>query len=163
MLRTPIAFALLAFAAPGLAAPATRAATGDAANRSAPRVAAATVRLNAVPGRPAAGYLGIEGGSRADTLVAATAPGTRIELHSMSMAGGVMKMAKLDKVPVAAGTRTDFAPGGNHLMIFGLTGTPATLPITLEFASGARVTTTAKVIKAGEDPAGHDAGHHAGQ
>ena len=114
------------------------------------------MRLNPVPGRPSAGYLAITGGNRPDQLVGATAPGARIELHSMTMTGGVMSMAKLDTVRVPAGASTAFAPGGNHLMIFGLSGGPRTLPITLVFGSGKRLTVTAEVRAAGD--AAH-AGH----
>lgn len=156
MLRTPIAFALLAFAAPGLAATprATPAPVKEAWDRTKPRVTGASIRLNPVPGRPSAGYLTIDGGGQPDRLVAATAAGARIELHSMSMAGGIMKMAKLDSVAVPAGASIAFAPGGNHLMIFGLADAPKSLPITLEFASGARIVATAAVTPAG-DHAGH--------
>lgn len=112
----------------------------------------AWVRAAAVPGRPAAGYLTIKGGSQPDTLVAVSAPGVRVEMHSMSMEGGVMKMAKLDSVPVPAGATVAFASGGNHLMIFGMTGTPKTLPLTLNFRSGATLTTTAEVRAPADAP-----------
>jgi copper(I)-binding protein len=162
-MRTPIAYALLAFAAPGLvsasAAGAQTAGTQTARAGTTSNGATASdawVRLNPVPGRPSAGYLNVRGGAKADTLIAVTAPGARIELHSMSMDGGVMKMARLDSVAIPAGGTASFAPGGNHLMIFGLTGTPKTLPLTLEFASGARLSVVAPVKAAADDPhAGH--------
>ena len=143
-MRTPIACALLAFAAPGLAAPAAP-PVKEAWDRSAPRADKAEVRLNAVPGRPAAGYLTITGGGQPDRLIGVTAPGARIELHDMTMAGGVMSMAKLDAVPVPAGGTVSFTPGGKHLMIFGIAGAPKTLPLTLAFGSGKKVTVTAAV------------------
>ena len=153
-MRTPIAYALLAFAAPGLVT--AGAASAQTATTRGVTASDATVRLNPAPGRPAAGYVTIKGGAKADTLLGATAPGARIELHSMTMDGGVMKMAKLDKVAVPAGGTVSFAPGGNHLMIYGLTGTPKTLPITLDFASGAKVTVNAAVRTVGDDMhAGH--------
>jgi copper(I)-binding protein len=154
IMRTPIAYALLAFAAPGL----VPASTASAQTTQAKGVAAsdAWIRLNPAPGRPSAGYVTLKGGAKADTLLGATAPGARIELHSMSMDGGVMRMAKLDKVAIPAGGTASFAPGGNHLMIFGLSGTAKTLPITFEFAGGAKVTITAAVKTAGDDMhAGH--------
>jgi hypothetical protein len=154
-MRTPIAYALLAFAAPGLAPAAAGAATTTAAP-SGIAAGDAWVRLNPVAGRPSAGYVVVRGGARADTLLGVTAPGARIEMHSMSMDGGVMKMAKLDKVAIPTGGTASFAPGGNHLMIFGLTGAPKSLPITLVFASGAKVTVNAAVKTAGDDMhAGH--------
>jgi copper(I)-binding protein len=161
-MRTPIAFALLAFAAPGLAAPpparTTTAPVKEAWDRTAPRADAAWVRLNPVPGRPSAGYLDITGGGQPDRLTGASAPGVRIEMHSMTMNGGVMAMAKLDGLPVPAGSRIAFAPGGNHLMIFGLAAGTKTLPITLSFASGKTVSVVAQVRSAAAavDPhAGH--------
>lgn len=157
MLRAPIAYALLAFAAPGLAAPAGAASTASAAKgragADAPRANGAWVRFNPVPGRPSAGYLTVMGGAQPDRLVSVTAPGARIEMHSMTMAGGIMKMGKLDAIVLPAGSTVEFAPGSNHLMIYGLTAAPRTLPITLHFASGAAVATTARVEAAG------DAGH----
>ena len=155
IMRTPIAYALLAFAAPGLMPAAAASAQTSPAVKGV-TASDAWVRLNPAPGRPSAGYVTLKGGAKADTLIGATAPGARIELHSMSMDGGVMKMAKLDKVAIPAGGTASFAPGGNHLMIFGLSGTPKTLPITLDFASGAKVTVTATVKTAGDDMhAGH--------
>lgn len=158
-MRTPIAYALLAFAAPGLAAPARQATTTapvkEAWDKTAPRVTGASVRLNPVPGRPSAGYLTISGGGQPDRLIGATAPGARVEMHSSAMAGGVMSMARLDAVPVPAGATVSFAPGGNHLMIFGLSGTPRTLPITLAFGSGRKITVEARVASAGDEHAGH--------
>jgi copper(I)-binding protein len=147
-----MAYALLAFAAPGLAAPATPSATSNAA----PQVRNLYVRLNAVPGRPAAGYMTIIAGAKDDRLVSATTPGARIEMHSTEKTDGVMRMVKLDSIRVDSGMGVHFDPGGNHLMIFGLTGTPKTLPITFNFASGATVVANAEVRPAGTDPhAGH--------
>ena len=56
------------------------------------------------------------------------------------------------------GGKVALAPGGNHLMIFGLSGAPKTLPLTLDFSSGAKVTTTAEV-RAANAPADPHAGH----
>ena len=129
---------------------------------AAPTASDAWIRANAVPGRPAAGYLVLNGGAKADTLVGVTSPGLRIELHSMSMDGGIMKMAKLESVPVPAGAKVALATGGNHLMIFGMTGAQKTVPLSLAFSSGAKVTTSAEVRAPGAmapmaDPhAGHE-------
>lgn len=129
-----------------LAAPATAPKpVKEAWDRTPASVTGAWVRANPVPGRPAAGYLAITGGGVPDKLVSVTSPGLRIEMHSMSMAGGIMKMAKLEAVPVPAAAKVGFASGGNHLMIFGLAGAPRTVPLTLVFGSGNRLTTTAEV------------------
>ena len=110
-----------------------------------PHASQAWIRAAAVPGRPAAGYLTVNGGRQPDTIVSVTSPGLRIEMHSMTMEGGVMRMAKLDVLPVPAAARVAFANGGNHLMIFGMTSAPKTLPLTLNFGSGAKLTTIAQV------------------
>lgn len=160
MLLRAAAFALLIAApslvpslAPALAAPPP---VKEAWDKSPATARNAWVRAAAVPGRPAAGYLDIKGGGQPDTLVAITSPGLRIEMHSMSMAGGIMKMAKLDTVAVPAGATVAFAPNGNHLMIFGMAGPPKTplktLVLTLVFSSGAKLSTHAEV-RAAADPA----------
>jgi copper(I)-binding protein len=43
-----------------------------------------------------------------------------VEIHSMSMEGGIMKMRMLDKLPLSAGKPYILAPGGFHLMLFDL-------------------------------------------
>lgn len=43
-----------------------------------------------------------------------------VEIHSMSMQDGVMKMRMLDALPLAAGKPYNLAPGGFHLMLFDL-------------------------------------------
>jgi periplasmic copper chaperone A len=43
-----------------------------------------------------------------------------VEIHSMSMDNGVMKMRMLEELPLAAGKTEKLAPGGFHLMLFDL-------------------------------------------
>ena len=43
-----------------------------------------------------------------------------VEIHSMSMQSGVMKMRMLDTLPLTAGKPYALAPGGFHLMLFDL-------------------------------------------
>ncbi len=43
-----------------------------------------------------------------------------VEIHSMSMENGVMKMRSLKSLPLAAGKPAKLAPGGFHLMLFDL-------------------------------------------
>jgi len=43
-----------------------------------------------------------------------------IEIHSMSMENGVMKMRMLDTLDLTAGKPTKLSPGGFHLMLFDL-------------------------------------------
>lgn len=43
-----------------------------------------------------------------------------VEIHSMKMEDGVMKMRMLDELPLKAGKAEKLAPGGFHLMLFDL-------------------------------------------
>lgn len=118
----------------------------------------AWVRLPAVPGRPGAAYLTIHGGPEPARLVAVeSAAAGSTELHeSMKMGpGGMTGMQRLDGVDVPAGGTVSFAPGGNHVMLFGLsTGLKAggRVPLSVRFAKGQPLTVEAKVVGAG-DPA----------
>lgn len=116
-----------------------------------PRVSGAWIRLAAVPGRPAAGYFTLTGGSTDDELVSVSSPAaSRIELHDSTMAGGMMTMATETRVPVAARSTLAFAPRGRHAMLYDLHTTAQKLPLTLHFASGASVTAEATTVAAGD-------------
>ena len=103
-----------------------------------------------VAGTTGAGYMVIANhGAAADTLVGVESPiAARVEIHEMSMAGGVMSMARRDRVAIPAGASVAFGPGGYHLMLLNLkralkSGDAA--PATLIFASGARLPVSFKV------------------
>ncbi len=98
----------------------------------------------AVAGTNGVGYMVLANhGPAADVLEKVETPlAGRVEMHSTSMAGGVMSMKKEDKVPVPAGGQTTFGPGAYHLMLIGLTKTLKAgdqVPATLSFASGAKL------------------------
>lgn len=125
------------------------------ARQEAPAASDAWVRLAAVPGRPAAGYLTLHGGDRPATLVAIAAAGVpRVELHQSRMgAGGMMTMDATPSVAVPPGGEVTFAPGGRHAMLFGVPASVqpgGTLELTLRFADGQAVRVPAKVVGAGE-------------
>jgi periplasmic copper chaperone A len=99
----------------------------------------------AVAGTNGVGYLVIAShGRRAAVLEKVeSAVAARVEMHASSMAGGVMSMAKVDRIEIPAGGETTFGPGGYHLMLIGLTRTLKAgdqAPVTLSFAGGARLT-----------------------
>jgi copper(I)-binding protein len=48
-----------------------------------------------------------------------TAAGS-VEIHSMTMDNGVMKMRRMDTLPLSAGKPAKLEPGGFHLMLFDL-------------------------------------------
>lgn len=120
----------------------------------------AWVRINPAPGRPAAGYFEMTNGAEADALVGAQVPGARVEMHTMTMDGGVMRMSPIERLALKPGEMVAFKSGGYHLMLFGLKDAGKTVPITLVFASGARRTVEADVRTAGAlmPPKAHD-GH----
>lgn len=98
----------------------------------------------AVAGTNGIGYMVLANhGRAADALVKVETPlAARVEMHSSSMAGGVMTMKAETRVAVPAGGETTFGPGAYHLMLIGLTRTLKAgdrAPATLTFASGAKV------------------------
>jgi periplasmic copper chaperone A len=98
----------------------------------------------AVAGTNAIGYMILANrGPAADTLEKVETPlAARVEIHSSSMAGGVMSMRSVDKVTAPAGGQVTFGPGAYHLMIIGVTRTLRAgdvVPATLSFASGAKL------------------------
>ena len=75
------------------------------------------------PGQPiGGGYLTLDNqGPAGDRLLgASTAVATRVELHSMTMDGYVMRMRALDAIDLPAGRSVALKPGGTHLMLVGL-------------------------------------------
>lgn len=124
-----------------------------------PEAEDAWVRLPAMPGRPAAAYLTIEGGTKSTTLTAVTTPrAQRSELHETVPAEGqpgVVRMKPVTQVPVAARDEVSFVPGGRHIMLFGLDPQVAPggrVPLRLTFADGQVLEVQAQAIGAG-DPA----------
>ena len=114
----------------------------------------AWVRLPAVQGRPGAAYFTVTGGAQATSLVAVSSPAAiRAEIHEMKQQGGMMTMAPVKDVAVAAGARVEFKPGGKHVMLYDIApearaGT--TIPLRLAFADGKTLEVKAAVRAAGE-------------
>jgi copper(I)-binding protein len=132
-----------------------------------PQVQKAWIRLPAVPGRPAAGYLTLVGGQADATLVAVTTPAAaRTELHeTMKMAApagheampgmghGATTMRPLEALPLPAGQTVKLAPGSRHLMLFDMDAKVppgASVPLRLRFADGRMLETEAKTVAAGD-------------
>lgn len=89
-------------------------------------------------------------GDVGDKLIGASSPAaTRVELHSMSMAGGVMRMRPVTRgLDVPAGGTLMLSPEGYHIMFVGLKAvlTPGKMiPATLIFARAGRVEVRFKV------------------
>ena len=69
----------------------------------------------------------------------------------------MMSMAPVRLVAIRAGGTAEFAPGGKHVMLFGLK--PGlkkgdTIPLTFTFASGRSVTVTSRIVGAGDEAPG---------
>ena len=91
--------------------------------------------------------------SAADRLVAAATPvAAKAELHTVEMAGMVMKMRPVAGLDIPAGTPVSLKPGGYHIMLTGLVRplrAGETFPLTLTFAKAGARTVTVAVEKVG--------------
>ena len=97
-----------------------------------------------IPGQEAtSAYLAIKNRDHeADVLLGATCDEAQsVEIHTMKNQSGRMIMKKLDSLPLPARGEIVFAPGGNHLMLFGLKH---------PFRSGERVRLTLNFKEAGK-------------
>ena len=121
------------------------------------------------PGMPSsAAYVTIANhGDAADRLIAAkTVLARRVEIHSMEMDNGVIRMRAVDGgLAIAAGGSVQLAPGGLHIMLMGLTAQLAAgsqHEITLVFEKAGEITITATVKRPADiNPTmpGHDMSH----
>lgn len=139
---------------PGLAALLALAGCGAAAPDQ-PAQPAATVRMAAVPGRPASGYFQLRIAGDRGALLSVTSPQAgRIEIHETMNMGNMTSMRALDRIPLHDGETLSFAPGGRHLMIYDLGRSVAAggrIELVLHFARGAPVTLAATLVPAGGD------------
>lgn len=107
-------------------------------------------------------------GTTADRLVGAASPiAKKVELHTMEMDDGVMKMRPIEGgIPVPPGETVTLAPGGNHIMFMGLatpieTGSLVPVTLTFEAAGPAELEMTATPPGApAPDGDGHDMKMH---
>ena len=95
-------------------------------------------------------------GGKDDLLLEVRSPAAgKVEIHDMTMEGMVMKMRKLDGLPVPAGESVALAPGGKHIMLIGLEeplSEGMTVPLTLVFEGAGEVEISAPVRPAGQMP-----------
>jgi copper(I)-binding protein len=85
-----------------------------------------------------------------------------VEIHEMSMSGGMMKMREIEKLDIPAGGKVELKPGGYHLMLIKpkkLFKKGDTLTVTLHTADGQSqaVKMEVKARKANDD---HQQHHH---
>jgi periplasmic copper chaperone A len=89
----------------------------------------------------------------ADRLIAASSPvAKKVELHTMSMQGDVMRMRPLAAIDIPAGQTVTLNPGGMHIMLLGLTQPlreGQSFPLRLSFDRAGPHQVTVAIEKAG--------------
>ena len=102
----------------------------------------------------------INNGATAIRLTGATsAAAQRVEIHEMSMDGGVMRMRPIRGLDIAPGATVELKPSGMHLMLIGLKRPIAQedlIPVTLAFADGTALAIDVYVEAAGAGATAHD-------
>lgn len=100
------------------------------------------------------------------TLIRVTSDVTEsVEIHSMTMQSGVMKMRMLENLPIKAGKAYELKPGGFHLMLFDLkkplsAGQQVYFELTFKSGSTEFKQSVKAPIKAPEVTEDHDHSHH---
>jgi len=156
---------LVLAAALAIAAPAFGPAPARAHDYRAGDLAIAHPWARATTADVGAGYLGItNGGSQPDRLLGATSPVARVvELHTMSMTAGVMRMRPVAEIVIAPGATLQLRPGGLHMMIVGLSRPlrrGERVPVTLRFERAGSVAVELAVEAPGaQAPAAGGHGH----
>jgi periplasmic copper chaperone A len=90
----------------------------------------------------------------ADRLLNVSTPiADHVEIHAMTMDGGMMQMRQLTAVELPAGRRVSFEPTGMHLMLVGLKQPLApntAFELQLRFERSAEQTLTVRIRPAGQ-------------
>lgn len=127
-----------------------------------------SIRPGLTADRPSAAYFTITGGPAPVALVAVTADAAqRAEMHETVRENGVVSMRAIQRVPVAANETVRFAPGGRHVMLFGLNPTAVRAgrtPMVFIFSNNDRIIAD-MIITPDQDGAatgGSTSGEHSG-
>ena len=133
-----------------LAAPFSLIACGDPAPTY---IDQAWVRLSPNKDTPSAGYFVAHGGD-ADTRLRGvlTDYALKVEMHESMDHGGMMTMKPVTSVDIPAKTKVAFAPGGKHLMIWGVNDTAISrgkMTLTFLLSNGDRLLVDAAIQKPG--------------
>ena len=112
----------------------------------------AWARATAGTAQPGVAYLTIQSPTP-DRLLSASSPVAKtVELHSMEMAGMVMKMRPMASLDIPAGQPVTLKPGGEHIMLIGLhqpLRAGQSFPLTLNFEKAGTRTVTVPIEKPG--------------
>jgi copper(I)-binding protein len=157
MMRTPL-IALLAAALAVTACDRKTTPPSTETQRTAV-IVSAWIRLAARPDLPASGYFEAAATGKVGPLESVSAAGARVEMHESMTSGSMSSMKPIGPVIFVDG-KLAFAPGGKHLMIYGLAPRlkpGGTLPLEFHFQGLPPVTVTARLVGPG-DPAPDDGG-----
>ena len=165
MNRTTTSFlAALALACAALAAP-TAQAQAHGTRHGAIAIGHPWARATA-PGQPVGGaYLTLDNkGPAGDRLLGASAVAVaeRVEIHSMTMEGDVMRMRSLGSIDLPAGRGVALKLGGTHLMLMGLKAplkAGEKFPLKLRFEKAGEVEVVVNVETAAGAVPAHGTGH----
>ena len=123
-------------------------------------------RATAGMAKTAAVYMNLRNtGGGADRLVAVSTPvADRAELHTHVKDGDVMRMRQVDAIGIGAHGSANLAPGGLHVMFFGLKAPlkeGEKFPLTLKFEKAGEISTQVIVLSASAmgSSGGHSVGH----
>jgi len=142
------------------AAPLALAACGDPAPTY---IDQAWVRLSPNKDTPSAGYFVAHGGDAGTQLRGVlTDYALKVEMHESVEKNGMMTMQPIDSVDIPAKGTVAFAPGGKHLMLWGVNDTAINrgkMQLTFLLANGDRLLVDAVIRKpeGGAAPAPHAA------
>jgi periplasmic copper chaperone A len=115
-------------------------------------VSSAWARATPAKAENGVAYVTIQSPTEDRLLSAASPVAKKLELHTMEMAGMVMKMPRLDGLAIPAGQPVTLKPGGEHIMLMGLNGPlreGQSFPLTLTFEKAGVREVTVAVEKAG--------------
>ncbi|EQB03303.1 copper chaperone PCu(A)C [Sphingobium baderi] len=137
-----------------LAAPLALSACGDPAPTY---IDQAWVRLSPNKDTPSAGYFVAHGGASDVQLRGVlTDYALKVEMHESVSENGVMTMKPLSSVTIPAKSTVTFAPGGKHLMLWGVNDTAISrgkMQFTFLLSNGDRLLVDAVIRKPGEPAA----------
>ena len=125
-------------------------------------------RETAPRAKTGAGYVVIANtGKTADRLLGGTTTAAeKLEVHSVTTEGGVMRMRpQTDGIEIPAGGTLELKPGGYHIMFIGLKAplkAGEIVPVTLNFAKAGKVNVSfaVKSLRGQPAPAHHNNGGH---
>ncbi len=115
------------------------------------------------PGQSVVGaYMSLTSRSRVSLVAAESPDAGRVELHTMSMRDGVMRMRPLERLDLPPRKTVSLKPGGHHLMLIDLkrtlqAGERVALSLTVQNAEG--VKSVVRVDAEVRAPAGASTGH----